>query len=90
MPIKHAAFKHLRKTKKQTARNRQVASTIKDQTKALRKAIAAKDFAKAETALKAAIKLIDKARQNKVLHKNTAARNKSRLTKSLNVAKAKK
>ena len=89
MPIKHAAHKHLRQTKKRTLINRSVSNSVKEQVKLLRKGIEAKDYAKAEEALKSAIKLIDKARQKRVVHKNAAARKKSRLIKSLKAARAK-
>ncbi len=50
------------------------------QVKAVRKAIDAKDFAKAGEELKKAIKIIDKARQHGLIKLNNASRKKSRLT----------
>lgn len=87
MPIKHAAFKALRQTKKRTVSNRIVKDSIKDQVKAVRKAIEAGDYQKAEEALKKAIVIIDKASQNKVLPKNAAGRKKSRLTRAVQTIK---
>lgn len=48
------------------------------------KAVLAKDQEKAKENLKVAIKKIDKATKAGVTTKNTAARNKSRLTKKVN------
>jgi len=84
MPIKHAAIKHLRQTKKRTGHNKLVKKILKTQIKALRKAISLKDKTKAKEELKKAIGLLDKAAQKKIIRKNTAARLKSRLSKQLN------
>lgn len=83
MANKQAAIKYLRKTKKRNVKNVAVKNDIKLHIKAVRKSIEAKDYAKAEEALTKAIKLLDKASQNKVLNKNTVARKKSRLTKAV-------
>ena len=69
MPIKKAAAKHLRQTVKQTARNRGVKNRIKAALKLARQSIAAQDKTKASAAVKKAIKLLDKAAQNKVFKK---------------------
>lgn len=80
MPIKSAAFKAVRQTQKRRARNLAILSTVKKAEKALRKALVSKDKSKATDALKAAIKVIDRAKQKGVLKPNTAGRKKSRLT----------
>lgn len=79
MPIKHAAFKAVRQNAKRRARNLRVKQALKRNIKTVRKAVAAKDKAKAAELLKTAIKIIDRAAQKGVIKKNTAARNKSRL-----------
>ncbi|MBI5037575.1 MAG: 30S ribosomal protein S20 [Candidatus Kerfeldbacteria bacterium] len=84
MPIKHAAFKHLRQTKKRTAQNKSVKGRLRSAMKDARAAITAKDKAKAAELVKAAVKVLDKAAQNKVVPKNTASRYKSRLMTALN------
>ncbi|MFA5030244.1 MAG: 30S ribosomal protein S20 [Patescibacteria group bacterium] len=89
MANKQAALKARRQTIKRTAQNSAVKLSIKQHVKAVRKAIEAKDFAKAEEALKAAIKIIDKAGQNKIIKKNAVARKKSRLIRSVSAAKKK-
>ena len=92
MPIKKAAEKALRQAKKRTLRNQKVKESISFLRRSVRKAMDSKEVKSAQELAKAAIKAIDKAVQNKVLKKNTAARIKSRLVKKLNavVAAAKK
>lgn len=84
MPIKKAAAKALRQSKKGAARNSKVSSDIEALTRKTRKAIAAKDQAKALEWLRQVSKRIDKGVQNGVLKKNTAARKKSRLAQAVN------
>lgn len=59
---------------------------LKDSTKEVRKLIQAGDISAAEEKLPEACKAIDKAAKS-YLHKNTAARYKSRLTKAIEKAK---
>lgn len=87
MPIKHAAVKHLRQAKKKALKNKAEKTSIKEQVVIIRKALAAKDYAKAEAALKKAIVIVDKARAHGVLSRNAAARKKSRLFAGLKKAK---
>lgn len=86
MPIKKAAAKAFRQTKKRTNRNR----TLKEKIKRLRRealsAIKIKEAAKAQTVLRAFVKAVDKAAKVSCIHHNTASRLKSRLTKKINVA----
>ena len=90
MPVKQAAYKALRQSRKRAQRNSKVKSDIVALIRHVRKSVTAKDSAKAVEWLKQAIKKIDKAVQNKVMKKNTAARQKSRLAKAVNaLAKAK-
>ena len=73
-------IKRNRQNEKRRLRNRQVRSEMSTRTKA---AVAAADenADDVDELLKAAIKRIDKAAQKGVLHKNTAARKKSRLVR---------
>jgi len=87
MPIKKAAFKHLRQTKKKTAINLKAKNQLKNLVKQTRKALGLKDKNKAVEALKKAVKALDKAAQKKLIKKNKAARLKSRLTQQLNKLK---
>ncbi len=90
MPIKKAAMKALRQTKKRTLRNQKVKDGIQFLRRSVRKALDAKETKNAEELAKALIKSLDKAVQNNVLKKNTVARLKSRLAKKVNALKAKK
>ncbi len=87
MPHKHAAIKARRQTKERTERNAAVKKTISYLKKQAQKAARAKDIAKAESFTAQLIKAVDKAAQRKIIKKNTAARRKSRLIKSLQAAK---
>lgn len=88
MPIKQAAMKALRQSKKRALRNRKVKEGIEYLRRSVRKSLESKDVKNAQALAKSAIKAIDKAVQNKVLKKNTGARIKSRLAKRLNAAAA--
>lgn len=83
MPIKKSAFKTLRQDKKRADHNKKIKSDMAALIRKVRKAIEKKDKTKATEWLKQAIKKIDKAVQKGVLKKNTAARNKSRLSKAV-------
>lgn len=65
--------------------NKAVRSELKTRTKA---AVAAAGTESSADALKAAVKKLDKAATKGVIHKNAAARRKSRLTKRVNSASA--
>jgi len=73
-------IKRNRQNEKRRLRNRQVRSEMSTRTKA---AVAAADenADDVDELVKAAIQRIDKAAQKGVLHKNTAARKKSRLVR---------
>ena len=79
-------IKRNKTNEKARQRNASAKSAIRTSIKKVRLAVEAKDLAKAEEALKAAFRLIDKTVSDGVQHKNTAARQKStvaRLVKSL-------
>ena len=67
-------------TEKRTATNRTNTSRLRGVLRELREAIAKGDKAAAETSYRATVSALDKAIQKGVLHKNTAARYKSRLS----------
>jgi small subunit ribosomal protein S20 len=73
-------IKRNRQNEKRRARNRRVRSELATRTKV---AVAAVEESSddADEKVRAAIKRIDKAAQKGILHKNTAARKKSRLLK---------
>lgn len=84
MPVKAASFKALRQSRKHRIRNRRIKDGVKTVVKKAQRAISAKNAEQAKTAIQAAIKTIDKARQKGILKLHTASRKKSRLVRSLN------
>lgn len=78
MPTLKSAKKRLRKALQQRLRNRGVMSTMRSAIKRVRQA---PDAATAQVALSSAVSIIDRTVHKGVLHANTAARYKSRLTR---------
>lgn len=78
-----SAEKRVRQTEKRNKVNRSNRSTLRTSIKKLRSAVASSDKAKSEELLYPTVSLIDKAVNKRVIHKNTAARYKSRLTKGV-------
>ena len=83
MPNIKSAKKRVLVAERNHARNVAVKSRIKT---AVKKVLAAlkEDTSKVQELLSVAYKLLDKSVSKGVLHKNTAARKKSRLTKCVN------
>lgn len=79
-----SAEKRVRQTIKKTAVNRKNRSSLRTQIKKLRSALASGDKNLSVELLTPTVALIDKSVNKGVLHKNTAARHKSRLTKHVN------
>ncbi len=75
-----SALKRARQTTKRTATNRANTSQLRSALREIRETIAKGDKAAAETSYRATVSALDKAIQKGVLHKNTAARYKSRLS----------
>ncbi len=90
MPHSLSAKKRVRQTEKRRARNRARKEQIKEQVKAFTVALTAGDWTKAQEALKKTVQRMDRVATKGALHKNTAARKRSRLTKRLNAARAAK
>ncbi len=84
MPIKKSAAKADRRATKNRATNLQHKTAMKTTIKSLKKAVA-KGENTAELVVKAQ-KLIDKAAKHNIVHKNNAARKKSRLMAMVNKA----
>jgi small subunit ribosomal protein S20 len=61
---------------------------LKGQTKAFLAAVTAGDVKKASDELNKTVQRLDKVAAKRTIHKNTAARKRSRLTKKLNALKA--
>ena len=90
MPITSSAKKALRVSKKKKVFNIRRSNDMEGAIKGVKKLIKEKKVKDAENALPKAYKAIDKAFKIKLIKKNTAARNKSRLTILVNKAKASK
>ncbi len=76
-----SAEKRVRQTEKRNETNRGNRSKVRTQIKKLRSAVAASDKNLSGELLNPTISVIDKAVNKGLIHKNTAARHKSRLTK---------
>ena len=84
-----SAKKPIRQTEKRQARNKARKEIVKNDTKAFTAALAKGDADAAGTALKTLVSTLDRVKTKSTIHKNTAARRRSRLTKRLNALKAK-
>ena len=88
MPNTKSAKKRLRQDQVRRSRNRSVKSALRTQIKKIHTAVEAGDMDTAEKEFSVAAVKLDKAGSSKVIHKNTAARYKSRLQKKLKAAKS--
>ncbi len=77
------ARKRARQSEKRRQHNTALRSALRTVIKKVRKAIEAGDKAVAETTLQSATAVIDRIADKKIVHKNVAARHKSRLTKRI-------
>ncbi len=73
----------MRQSKRRRAINLKVKDAAKDAVREVRRLIKAGDKQKAAEAMRKAMAALDKAAKKNVLHKNTAARKKSRMAKAL-------
>jgi small subunit ribosomal protein S20 len=80
-----SALKRARQNEDRRLRNKTTKTRVKNVVKAVRQAAAQGD-GKTAAELNAAKSVIDKAAKKGVIHRNTAARKISRLTKQLNAA----
>ena len=77
------ALKAHRQSLKQRNHNRQLRSRMRHALKSIRAALDDGDQTKAKAALQATVSLIDKLAGKGIIHRNGAARHKSRLAKRL-------
>ncbi len=84
MATHKSALKRQKQNEKRSLRNVHIRSTLKTLIKRVRLTVEAKDIDKARIALAEAIPAIDKAKSQGVIHRNTASRKVSRLTKLVN------
>lgn len=81
MPNTASAKKRLRQNDRLRLRNRAAKSTVRSQLRRVREAVKAGDSDKAQSEFRIAQKQIDQAAAKNLMHKNAAARTKSRLSK---------
>jgi len=84
MPNIKSAAKRAEITRVRTLRNRQIKSALKTTIRKFERALNAANMDEARQGLRNAVRAIDKAVTKGILHKNTASRKKSRLSKKLN------
>ena len=89
MPNHKSAEKRERQNKLRNAVNTSNRTRLRSQIRSLRSVIAAGNAQEAQTVLSQTVSIIDKAVQKGVLHRNTAARHKARLTVRVNASAAK-
>ena len=84
MPNIKSAKKRVLLSREANERNKQEKSALRTTLKKFDVAIASGSKEQADSAYTAAVKAIDKAVTKGILHKNTAARKKSNITKKMN------
>ena len=78
-----SALKANRQNIKRREQNRQMRSRLRSALKSIRASLDKKDIAGAKTALSATVSIVDKMATKGIIHRNTAARYKSRLSTRL-------
>ena len=81
-----SALKRVRSSEKKRVRNRKVRSETRTYIKRARTQIESGQLEEAQKSVAVAMRALDKAAENGVIHKNNAARRKSRLMHQLNQA----
>lgn len=83
-----SAKKRVRQTLKRRARNRARKEVLKDSIKEFNTVLASGDMKAAETELRKVAGRLDRVASKGTIHKNTAARKRSRLAKKLNAVRS--
>ncbi|MGE0798131.1 MAG: 30S ribosomal protein S20 [Lautropia sp.] len=78
-----SARKRARQSVKQNAHNSSLRSRLRTAIKAVRKAVARGDQAAAAIQFKSSMSVIDSIADKRIIHKNAAARHKSRLASAI-------
>jgi len=87
MPNLQSAKKRLRQNEKRRTHNRSVKRSVRTQCRKVREAVEAGDVELAETEYRLASKRLDQAGARNIIHRNAAARTKSRLAARINSLK---
>lgn len=77
------ARKRARQTDKQRSHNASLRSELRTAIRKVKKAIEAKDKAAAQSSFRESVSTIDSIADKKIIHKNKAARHKSRLSAAI-------
>lgn len=88
MPNTQTAKKRLRQSVKRRAHNRARRSSLRTQLRKVRSAIAAGQLEQAASEFRLAVKKLDQTAAAGVIHRNTAARLKSRLSATIKRAQS--
>jgi small subunit ribosomal protein S20 len=88
MPNTKSAKKRLRQNLKRRSHNRTIRSAMRTQVRKVRERLEAADAAGAEAEFRVAAKKLDQAAAKNVIHKNAAARWKSRLARRVHALQA--
>ena len=83
MPIKHASVKQIRQDRRRTHRNQTVRSELKTLTKRFLGLVGAQKLNEAGQLMQMVASKLDRAASSHIIHRNTAARTKSRLMRRL-------
>ena len=83
-----SAFKRIRQNAKRHLRNKSLESVLKRTLRAAEAAAKSGDAEKIKAAVNTAVRELDRSAYKGILHKNTAARRKSRLMRMAAVKKA--
>jgi small subunit ribosomal protein S20 len=90
MPNNRNAAKAARQNEKRRLRNRAAKTSLRTIVRKVRDAVVAKDAPAVDVAIRTAAKRLDQAAAKKLIHRNKAARLKSRLTLLANKSQAAK
>jgi len=88
VPNTESAKKRVRQSVKRQALNQWRKRRVKNQVKAFLDAVQNKDVSAAESELRKVASVLDKVSSTSTMHRNTAARRKSRLARRLNALKS--
>lgn len=87
MPNSRSAKKRLRQNVVRRARNRSIKRAVRGQCRKVREAVADGDPDRAEAEFRLAAKRLDRAGARNIIHRNAAARLKSRLSAKIKAIK---
>jgi small subunit ribosomal protein S20 len=87
MPNTKSAKKQLRQDEERRARNRSLRSELRTQCRKVREAIKTANVGQAEAEFRVAAKKLDRAGVRNIIHRNAAARLKSRMSAKIKALK---